>query len=310
MEKLILCDTHCDTASRCLDEGLNLFSNPLSVSIEKTKKYQHYTQFFASFIDPEYYNCAYERCTDIIHYIHSQIDKYSSHIKLCTNSDDLENAKKSNKVAAFISVEGGEAIKNFDSLYQLYDMGVRMITLTWNNDNAIGGGAFGDGRGLSLYGKNIIKKMNSLGIITDVSHASEKTFYDICSVTTKPVIASHSNSYELRPHSRNLKKEQFKELKKLDGVVGINFSPEFLTDKKTASISDIVNHIEYFLSLDGEDNICIGSDFDGIYALPDGICDVSDTYTIFDALAKKGISNNVLEKIAYKNLYRLIGICL
>lgn len=310
MENLTVCDTHCDTASEALDRRDELFKNSLMLDFKRMKKYKGYTQFLAAFTAPEYYDRPYERCTSIIKYIHSQAEKYSDTVRLCKGFDDISRAEKENKISVFISAEGGEGIKSLADLEELYALGVRMLALTWNNDNALGGGAFGDGGGLTALGKEVVRAMNRLGMIIDVSHASEKTFYDILSITHKPVAASHSNAYDLCPHPRNLKKEQIKEVINIGGVIGINFYPEFLAASRTADIGDIIRHIEYFLSLGAEDNIGIGSDFDGIDRLPEGIRDVSDTYNIFKELSQKGFSDNLIQKIAYKNIYRLLSICL
>lgn len=310
MKNYTVIDTHCDTASKALDLGYELFKNPLMLDISRLKGFFHYTQFFAAFIDPKYYDSPKKRCLDIIDFTKRELLKNADKITLVKSYSDLEKSIKNNTHSAFLSVEGGEAIEDINTIFELYSLGVRMITLTWNNDNALGGGAEGDGRGLSLFGKEVVKKMNELGIIVDISHASEKTFYDVLSVSKKPVIASHSNAYELCPHRRNLKNEQYKVLIKNGGIAGINFFPEFLTPKKNAQLKDIFSHIEYFLSLGGENNICIGSDFDGIDALPSGIRDVESTADLLDLLTLKDIGKDITEKIAYKNMHRLISICL
>ena len=235
--------------------------------------------------------------------MYNQFLKYSDEISLCKSIDDI------NKVSAFLSIEGGEAIQNLDDLKTFYDMGVRMLTLTWNFDNHIAG-ANGSEKGLSEFGKMLVLKMNELGMIIDLSHSSLNTFYDTLKITTKPIVLSHSNSYTLCPHQRNITDEQFMALAKNNGCVGINFYPDFLSSTKKADIYDIISHIEYFLSLGGENNISIGSDFDGTDTLAKGIRSVKDIDKIFNILASKGVSDEIIEKIAYKNIYRVINICI
>ena len=310
MKNITVCDTHCDTASEALDRSCELYKNSLMLDFERMREYKGYTQFFAAFTAPEYYDKPFERCSSIIKYILSQVEKYSDMVKLCKCFEDIKLADQENKLSVFISAEGGEGVKSIEALERLYAMGVRMLTLTWNNDNLLGGGAFGDGGGLTALGKEVVKKMNSLGMVVDVSHASEKTFYDIMSITSKPVAASHSNAYELCPHPRNLKKEQIKELISTNSFIGINFYSEFLAKNRAANIDDIIRNIEYFLSLGGKDNIGLGSDFDGIDLLPEGIKDVSDTYNIFSKLSQKELDDEIIQNIAYKNIYRLLSICL
>ncbi len=298
MNNLTICDMHCDTATKIYDNNINL---DLSILAQ--------TQLFAVFISPQYYKNPKKRCYDVINYMYNQIYKNSEKITICKNLNDINKAKKSNKISALLSIEGGEAIKELDDLEVFYNLGVRMLTLTWNFDNHIAG-ANGSDIGLSSFGKKVINKTNELGMIIDLSHASTKTFFDVLEITDKPIVLSHSNSYTICPHQRNITDEQFKSLKQNKGCVGINFYPDFLTNSKKAEISDIVLHIEYFLSLGGEDNISIGSDFDGTDYMATGINSAKDIYKIFNMLSQKGISDEIIKKIAYKNIYRIIGICL
>lgn len=298
MNDLTICDMHCDTATKIYDNNIDL---ELSVLAN--------TQFFAVFISPEYYENPKKRCFDVINYMYNQLYKNHTKITICKNLNDINKAKESNKISAFLSIEGGEAIKELDDLQTFYDSGVRMLTLTWNFDNHIAGANGGD-FGLSSFGKSVVNKMNELGIITDLSHASSKTFFDVLEITNKPIVLSHSNSYTLCPHPRNITDEQFLALKQNKGCIGINFYPDFLTNSREADISDIVAHIEYFLSLGGEDNISIGSDFDGTDYMATGINSAKDIYKIFNMLSQKGISDEIIKKIAYKNIYRIISICL
>lgn len=309
MKNLTVCDMHCDTLTKAFDKKKSLFSNSLNVNLKNLNQYHSYTQFFAVFISPQYYSNPKKRCFDVINYMYNQIHKNHKKITICKNLDDINKAISDNKISALLSIEGGEAIKELDDLELFYDLGIRMLTLTWNFDNHIAG-TNGSNVGLSLFGKSVIKKMNKLGIIIDLSHSSIKTFFDVLEITDKPVVLSHSNSYTICPHQRNITDEQFKVLKQNNGCVGINFYPDFLTNSKKAEIFDIVAHIEYFLSLGGEDNISIGSDFDGIDYIATGIKSPTDVYKIFNLLSQRGISDEVIEKIAYKNIYRIIGICL
>lgn len=294
MRNLTICDMHCDTATKLYDNNIDL--DPSTIAN---------MQFFAVFISPEYYQNPKERCFNVINYMYNQFLKNRDKIKFCKNSFDLENKN----INAFLTIEGGEAIKTIDDLEMFYDLGIRMVTLTWNFDNHIAG-ANGSITGLTPFGKKMVKKMNELGMIVDLSHSSEKTFFDVCKITKKPIILSHSNSYTLCPHQRNITDAQFEEIKRLGGCVGINFYPPFLTEKKTADIYDIVSHIEYFLSLGGENNIGIGSDIDGIDTIAQGINSIKDVDKIFNILASKGVSDEIIKKIAYKNIYRVMSICL
>ena len=294
MKALTICDMHCDTATKMYDNNLNLDLSPLA-----------HTQFFAVFVAPQYYQNTKKRCFSVINYMYNQFSKNNDKIKLCKHFSDLDKSKTN----AFLAIEGGEAITSLKDLKTFYDFGVRMLTLTWNNDNHIGG-ANGSAKGLSEFGKKLISEMNAIGMIIDLSHSSEQTFFDACAISEKPVVLSHSNSYSVCAHSRNIIDAQFEEIKRLNGCVGINFYPPFLTEKKSADIYDIISHIEYFLSLDGENNIGIGSDFDGIDTIADGIENIKDTYKLFNILSARNISDEIIKKIAYKNIYRVLSICL
>lgn len=310
MNSLILCDTHSDTASVCLDKGLSLFKNTLHCDFKKMKKYRHFTAFLASFSSPDTTKNPYKRCKDVLNFTISECEKHNDIVYICKSLSDIKKAYDKNKLSIFLSIEGGEAINSLSQLKEFYDIGVRMITLTWNYENLLGGGVLGDGRGLSDFGKDIFLNMQRLGIIADLSHANIKTYYDALEISTKPIILSHSNSYSICKNKRNITDQQFLDLIDNGGVIGINLYPEFLSDKKTAKISDVILHIEHFLSLGGENNICIGTDFDGITSLPTGILGVEDLYKIFDELSRLGISNEIIQKIAYKNIYRVLSICL
>jgi len=309
MKKHIIFDTHCDTAGLILDKRHTLSSQNQHININGMKRYLNYAQFFAAYISEDYISSPLERTLSLIDAITYQA-KNSKDMMLCKNSSDLDSAWKNNKIAAFISIENALGIDDLKSLDLLYKKGVRMMSLTWNEDNHLGGGAYGKNIGLTDLGYSVIRKMNELGIIVDVSHSSENTFYDICSDSSAPVIASHSNSYTLCPDRRNLKDEQFIKIKEKGGVVGINYYPPFLTKNNSCTYKYIVRHIMHFLSLGGEDNICLGSDFDGIDYIADGISGVADVYKILDTLSQLGVSEHIIEKIAYKNILRIIGICL
>lgn len=301
-------DTHCDTLTQI--NNRSLYKNTLHTDIFRMQKYENYAQFFAIFTSEEFYKNPKEIVFNIIDKLYMLLEKNSQHLKLCKNYCDLELAWQENKTGAFVSIEEASCITSPDDVNILYDKGIRMISLTWNYDNALGGGAYGENIGLTSLGRDVVARMNELGIICDVSHTSEKTFYDICQISSAPPIASHSNSYTLCPDKRNLTDEQFQTLIYKNGVAGINYYPPFLNKNRNCSVDDIVNHIMHFLMLGGENNICLGSDFDGVDCLPDGFYGVESVYKIFDVLTKRGVNKEIQEKIAYKNLLRTISICL
>ncbi len=292
----VIFDAHADTISELINQNKNLKRNDMHIDMERMSAYKSYTQVFAAFIDPEFKDTAMERAEEIIKRFYKETEENG--ITVCRNLTEWENAKT--KVRAFLSLEGGEPVKSVKELEKLYDMGVRIIAPTWNFKNQLATGVCEiHDDGFTDFGKEILREMNRLKIIPDVSHLSPKSFEDVIEISKLPVIASHSCSKEVKDHIRNLTDEQFLKIKGSGGVVGINFYPVFAGD----DISDLVRHIERFMSLGGEDNIGIGSDYDGVEYLPSGICGVEDTEKLIKMLP---YSVRVREKIAYKNFLRVL----
>jgi membrane dipeptidase len=185
-----------------------------------------------------------------------------------------------------------------------YNKGIRMMSLTWNDDNELGCGAkTKNDTGLTELGFECVKKINELGIILDVSHLSEKGFWDVVSITDKPIVASHSNVYELCNNVRNLKDNQIKAIAKSGGVIGVCYYSDFLNDKKKSSIEDIVNHIQYIKDLVGIDYIGLGSDFDGMSLsdIANGVEGISKICNLKTELEKHGFNSEEIEKIMWNN---------
>jgi len=309
---MIIVDAHCDTITKILESGENLYKNKCHIDIERMRKAGSYVQFFAAFISPEYYHNSPKKCAvRIIGGLCKQIDMYNDRILLCYNYNDVERALYLNKVAAIIAIEGGEALEgDISTLREFYGMGVRSICLTWNHRNEIadGVGVVNGGGGLTAFGREVIKEMNTLGMLVDLSHISEKSFWDVMECTEKPVIVSHSNAKRICPHKRNLNDEQIMAIKNNGGVIGINLYPHFLNSSGVASLKDIIMHIEHIASLAGEDHIGLGADFDGIESAPEGIGGVEDIYKIFDELQKLNYSQGFIDKFASGNFLRMLKL--
>lgn len=282
-------DAHCDTLCSVLCSNSSLQKNNFHVDIERMSKYKGYTQVFACFIDNAYRSCALDRF-----------------IRL---SDIFHNQKFWDNVRKILSVEGADMITDVEHLHMLYREGVRIIALTWNYSNHIASGA-GEGnhkRGLTEFGRKIVREMNRLNMIIDMSHLNDQSFYDIAQISTRPIVATHSCSRTVCSHRRNLTDDMFKMVHESGGCVGVNFYPYFLTGSEKAGIDDIVRHIEYFMSLGGENNIGIGADFDGVDCLPEGICGCEDMYKLFDRLLQLNYTEEQVEKISHKNFERIMN---
>ncbi len=302
-------DGHCDTITKIMDKEEKLFKNTCHIDLERLKKFNAPVQIFAIWLDEEKRLTPYDSTIKAIKFYKKEIKENIEHIAHCNNYNEIIKNKKNKKISSMLTIEGAEALENdINNLYSLYNQGVRGITLTWNNKNCVGNGArCNDESGLTPFGFEVIKVMNELNMIIDVSHLNEKGFWDVYNASTKPFIASHSNSYSICNHKRNLKDEQLKAIKEVGGLVGINLHLPFLSSDKNkdSGFEYILRHIDYVINLIGSDNICLGCDFDGTDYLS------YDTQNI-ESLAhikhwiKICFGKEVAEKIMYKNYFRYL----
>lgn len=214
--KKIIADAHCDTVEYAFDNSMNICDRKLSFNLIDVKDNMPYLQLMACFVHDKFKDDGYERVNKILDYYFKEERKNSENIIRINNKKDIDKLRKSNKLGVMLTIENGVAIdRNIDNLYQLFQKGIKMITITWNYDNELGcGNLTSNDLGLTSFGKKCIKTMNNLNMIIDISHCSSKTFWDILSITNKPVIASHSNVYGLCRHTRNLTDMQIKEIAK------------------------------------------------------------------------------------------------
>lgn len=307
---MIIVDAHCDTITRIMEVDATLYKNNCHVDIERLKGLGSYVQFFAAFIDPSFSHAyTLKRAMQIIDRFYKEVETYKDDIMLCCNYNDIEIATSQNKVAAMLSIEGGEALQgDLSALRMFYRLGVRSICLTWNYRNEIADGVkdASTGGGLTPFGRRVIKEMNALGMLVDLSHISERGFWDVLETSSSPVIVSHSNAKKLCSHIRNLTDDQILAVKQNGGVIGINLYPEFLNDSGEAELKDIINHIEHIISLTGPDHIGLGADFDGIEKVPAGINGVENIDRIFSELGRLNYAQANIEKLAGGNFIRLI----
>jgi len=241
--------------------------------------------------------------------------KYIKKYKKIINSiEDLYLVKNYNnilnnmdKIGVIISIEGGTPIYDIKSLEELYEMGVRLITLTWNYRNQLAWGIKernGD-EGLTDLGIKVVNKMNELGMVIDVSHLSLLSFWDVIKYSKKPIVASHSNASSICDHPRNLNDEQIKAIAEKQGLIGINFYPLFLNNSHKAEVSDIIKHIRYIKDLVGINHIGLGTDYDGISVTPVGLEDISKIGLLYSELVARGFTVKELSKFFYKNWLNL-----
>lgn len=326
----ILIDTHNDVTGRTV-EGFDIGprSNKSHTDLVRLREGGVGAVFFAAYVDAAYVHKgqAARRALEMIDTIrHDIVARHPEGFDLALSAADIEQAHRRGKVAALIGVEGGHAIEdNLRLLRAYYALGARYMTLTHMNHNgwADSGGYVNPApgapnNGLSDFGRRVIAEMNRLGMIVDVSHVSDKTFRDVLETSRAPVFASHSSCRALCDIPRNLTDEMIAALAKKGGVVQINFGCEFLSQAAAdavrakrrpvprATLADVVAHIDHAVKIGGIGAVGIGSDFDGVSCVPEGLDDVSQFPNLTRALLERGYSAGDIRKIYGGNTLRLL----
>ena len=274
-------DAHSDTMYEIMKKGCSFESNNLHIDYNRLKKYGEYIQVFAAFVDTDEIDCTPKEHVDkIIDVYMRETEKYC--INRCKNAKDI----KQGEINSILSIEGGEALMGRKENLEEY---VRTSE---------------DGLGLTEFGKNLVKEMNKKGIIIDLSHISVQGFWDALEITKKPVIASHSCVKKLCNHPRNLSDEQIKAIIKKRGVIGVNFYADFLWEENCTT-DKIIEHIDYIIDLGGEENVGLGSDFDGMGRLPEGMTGIESMENLTNAIYKK-YGKEKGEKIIFRNFLRVL----
>ena len=304
-------DGHSDTPLKYFYRGIPTFGeHPAHVTLRGMGKLPRYAQFFAfctvcypcGLTPEELFRAGYG---DFLR----QLEIHGDKMTLCTSRGQMENAWEAGKCAAFLALEGAEAIGcDPGRLEEAYVMGVRMVSLTWNYDNPLSGTNV-TGTGLTARGREFFRRAQSLGMLVDVSHISDKAFFELCELAEAPILASHSNSRALCPHPRNLTDDQFRCLRDLGGTAGLNLYAPFLHPEGRASWDDVHRHLEHFLSLNGEKTVALGGDLDGIAIAPEGFSGVEDYRSLFDHLERCGYAPSLLNALGAGNLTRALVHC-
>lgn len=224
---------------------------------------------------------------------------------------DLDRAGKDGKIGVLLTIEdGGVMGDRLENIRKYYDLGVRLVTLTWNHPNAIGhphgGDAAAMARGLTDYGCQAVEEMERLGMVIDVSHGSDALFFQVAELAKKPFVASHSNARAVCGHTRNLRDDMIRLLADKGGVMGLNLGPEFLREGGKASrVEDMVRQALHIRKVGGSGVLALGSDFDGIRGEFE-VAGPQDWPRLADALQKAGFSEDELEKMWWGNAERVL----
>lgn len=291
-------DLHCDTLYKAVTMSHGFSCSDYEVQTDAD--FEKYLQCFAVWI-PDDLNIKQGRALFEKAKITLPKECKINNINLVDSFKEINNSTK-NKLAMF-TLENCKIIDNDISYIKyLADSNIKTATLTWNDTNCIGDGAMAEHpTGITEFGKKAVCELENQGIVIDVSHASDKLFYDVCEIAEKPFIATHSNARAVTAHKRNLTDEQAKIIFKNGGIIGLNFHNAFLNNEpEKACIDDILNHAEHFLSLGGEDYVCLGSDFDG-GILPYDIRNNRNLYEIYNLFLQKNYQEAIIDKIFYEN---------
>jgi len=237
------------------------------------------------------------------------LEEFPEHFGLALTSDDVMRVFHEGRIASLLGMEGGHAIENsLGALRSFYDLGARYMTLTHSADLDWAGAATLEpgAPGLSEFGREVVREMNWLGMLVDISHVSDRTMADVLDVSRAPIIFSHSSVRGLHEHQRNVPDHILERLPENGGVIMITYVPGFLTDQTPATIDDVIAHIEYARDLAGVDYVGIGADYDGITTVPQGLEDVSTYPALFAELSRRGWSESDLRKLAGENVLRVM----
>jgi membrane dipeptidase len=361
--RAIVVDMHADTTQRLVDEQIDLEQRLADGHFDavRAKEGGLDAQFFSIWVEPELFGGggarAIKRADDQIQAVHDLAQKHPETWEVATTAADVRRIAASGRIAALMGMEGGYAIdEKIENVGRYYQMGVRYLSPAWSVSTSWAGSSgdeAGKTRGLNDFGRQVIREMNRLGIMVDVSHLSDRAFWDIISTSTKPVIATHSGCRAITNVPRNLTDDMIVALAKTGGAVNVIFYPEHIepgySEKKkkvdaeiaalvqrasdqepgdaahkklardrvrreeylkrlpAVSVARIVDHIDHIVKLVGIDHVGIGSDFDGIQAVPADLKSVADLPNLTAELLKRGYSESDIDKILGGNMLRVMA---
>lgn len=321
-------DAHCDTIYRCLETGeasaldygenreeqrryyaasTHLRENGGHIDLERGRQFRRCAQFFTLFHDAAEAPAdgMWAQCRRMHDFFLREMADNADMARHCRTGAEVDEAVSQGKVAALLSIEGADLMDcDVHKIETISGWGVRFLNPVWNRANVLSGtNAEEPERGLSTEGRDFIRVMEEYGIYPDVSHLSDAGFWDLVRMARRPIIASHSNARAICPHRRNLTDDQFRAVRDLGGVVGLNLYLHFVGEP---TMDALVAHVEHFLALGGEKTLCLGGDMDGCEALAGGMTGIQDMPKLYDALKARGYGETLLEDIFWNNLRRLI----
>jgi membrane dipeptidase len=236
-----------------------------------------------------------------------QLVETNQNMEIIERYKDIEEITEKDKIAGMLAIEGAEAVYDLSALRNFYRLGVRLITLAWSKRNQLAEGIdeLRANGGVTELGKKVIKEMNRLGMVIDVSHLTPNSFWDVIEFSNKPIVASHSNAKEVCNHPRNLNDKQIIALAENGGLMGINFCPIFLSNNGQADMLDIIKHIKHIKNLVGIEYVGLGTDYDGISQPPIGLERIDELPALKEKLIESGFSKEEVTKLCRDNWLNL-----
>jgi len=360
--RAITVDMHADTVQRIIDEHVDINQQLADGHLDAVRAREGGldAQFFSIWVEPQLFGGggpgAMKRADIQIEAVRGLAEKHPETWQLATTANDVRKASENGRIAALMGLEGGYAIdERLENVDRYFQMGVRYMSPAWSVSTTWAGSSgdeAGKTRGLNDFGKQVVREMNRLGMMVDVSHVSDKTFWDIVNTSSRPVIATHSGCRAIANVPRNLTDDMIVALAKTGGVVNVIFYPEHIepgwSEKKkrvdaeiselvqrasdeepggvaqkklardrvrareylkrlpSVSVSRIVDHIDHIVKLVGIDHVGIGSDFDGVQAVPADLKSVADLPKLTEELLRRGYSEQDIDKILGGNMLRVM----
>lgn len=310
-EESFIADLHCDTIGKILDGfDIGKENEEMQIDLPKLKKGGVKLQVFASWLNPKYApNHCTTRVLSLLETTLVMIEENREFVQI-KNSRQCKNLKKGD-IGILLAIEGGDAIEGSLEVLSVFSrLGVKMMTLTWNKSNRIGDAgldSLSPHNGLSKFGKQVVREMEKLKMIVDISHASERTFWDVYENTSAPFIASHTGVYSVREHKRNLRDGQIKAVAERDGVIGVFFLPKYISKKRPVTVEDVADHIDRIKEIGGIDTIAIGSDFDGMSEKTRNLEHAGKLINLTKTLKKRGYRESDVKKILGGNFLRVLS---
>lgn len=319
----IVFDAHQDCLRRVLERGDNLGQTygDEQGNIAQWRKGNFNAIWLSVWVDPRKYQrtSAVAHAKQLIEARRQQVARNPTDLAICHTAADVRRTVAEGKIATLLGIEGGVAINNDLELISYYrQQGVRYMTLTWRGNLDWAGSSQSDNptMGLTDFGRQVVHEMNRVGMVVDLAHVSDRTFFQALEETSRPVIVSHSNARLLSPHPRNVTDDMLRKLRDNGGVIGVNFSGDFLKVSASgdytrragpANIQTVVEQVEHIVKVAGIDHVGIGTDYDGGIRPAQGLENAAAAPRLFAALRTRGFSETDLAKFAGENLLRVLA---